>query len=287
MIDAISRISLGKLPELRPDELYHYTDAAALKGILGNGTLWASKYQFMNDSKEFLYAVQLGQSIMSNYLEQASSINTRTILRMTLQMMKSVVSRHCFIVSFSKNRDQLSQWRAYGKKGGYAIRFNFQNLFYYAASKNVRLLECIYRKEEQEECIHQIGSALISDLETTQHPGVSANIFIEKFLLLASIIKHPSFEEEAEWRLVIIGKQDIEFAPKQEYLLPYVNFDLKGASQEHYNNNTYCIEEIMVGPNNKQRLALDSTQLFLNKCNVKNVKKKWKLSSSESSYIIE
>ena len=42
-----------------PDSLYHYTDAAGLKGIVESGVIRATHIAFMNDASEYLHAVSL------------------------------------------------------------------------------------------------------------------------------------------------------------------------------------------------------------------------------------
>src|SRR6516165_1641388 len=42
-----------------PQTLFHYTDAAGLKGIIESGVLRGTHISFMNDSSEYLHAVSL------------------------------------------------------------------------------------------------------------------------------------------------------------------------------------------------------------------------------------
>jgi hypothetical protein len=39
-----------------PSVLYHYTDAAGLRGIVESQTIFASDVEFLNDAQELLYA---------------------------------------------------------------------------------------------------------------------------------------------------------------------------------------------------------------------------------------
>jgi hypothetical protein len=49
---------LNKSP---PPDLYHYTDQNGLLGIMDSGNLWATKVQYLNDSKEFNLAVDMAK----------------------------------------------------------------------------------------------------------------------------------------------------------------------------------------------------------------------------------
>ena len=42
-----------------PEDLYHYTDAGGLHGILKSNTLWATHAAYLNDSQEFIYGTDL------------------------------------------------------------------------------------------------------------------------------------------------------------------------------------------------------------------------------------
>ena len=46
-------------PDPLPDRLYHYTDAGGLYGILKDKNLWATHAAYLNDSREFLYGMDL------------------------------------------------------------------------------------------------------------------------------------------------------------------------------------------------------------------------------------
>lgn len=45
--------------ELPPELLYHYRDSHGLLGIINTRTLWATQFQYLNDSAEFIYANEL------------------------------------------------------------------------------------------------------------------------------------------------------------------------------------------------------------------------------------
>lgn len=42
------------LAEFHP-ELFHYTDAKGLTGIIENQSIWASHYEYLNDSEEIRF----------------------------------------------------------------------------------------------------------------------------------------------------------------------------------------------------------------------------------------
>ncbi|WAC49362.1 DUF2971 domain-containing protein [Asticcacaulis sp. SL142] len=138
-----------KVSEVYPS-LFHYTTYNGLIGILQSQSLWATNYQFLNDSTEFkLAAERLVEEILPHYkkylkdkilsdqrfaqfIESEGGTSKFMDEPSTLvQSMYIATGDEIYITSFSKHTDapvaangHLSQWRAYGADGGYAIEFN-------------------------------------------------------------------------------------------------------------------------------------------------------------------
>ena len=56
----MNRAILGEVLSCRPHgPLYHYTTQVGLLGIVRNREIWATHTQYLNDSREFSYAVQM------------------------------------------------------------------------------------------------------------------------------------------------------------------------------------------------------------------------------------
>jgi hypothetical protein len=53
--------------------LYHYTDWAALRGILTNQAIWFTHYAHLNDPKELTHGIAAAQSIISRLRKIATS----------------------------------------------------------------------------------------------------------------------------------------------------------------------------------------------------------------------
>lgn len=49
-----------------PDSLFHYTTIDGLLGIVQSKTLWASQIQYLNDSVEFYWALNLTREILES-----------------------------------------------------------------------------------------------------------------------------------------------------------------------------------------------------------------------------
>jgi hypothetical protein len=110
-----------------PDILYHYTDAAGLKGIVESGVLRATHISFMNDASESVHA---GSLLLEHVqLEKARATNPLH-LSVLGEMEKGIATRPedvapYFVVCFSAQENSLNQWRAYGRgEGGFSIGFD-------------------------------------------------------------------------------------------------------------------------------------------------------------------
>jgi len=134
-------------PEPLPDNLYHYTDAGGLHGILSGQKLWATHAAYLNDSQEFLYGMQLILDELKQLagdppqppasLPESPEARRELLTTIMPYLMSQALQMHFqqrteflrqnagpFVTCLSAARDQLSQWRGYGAGGGYAIRFD-------------------------------------------------------------------------------------------------------------------------------------------------------------------
>ncbi len=137
-------------------QLYHYTNSAGLQGIIGTDTLWATRYDYLNDSSEIAFAKgELLSRIHPRVREEYEKLITQSPQleqRINQQGGLNVVSQHdaeeyveahykatgdeIYILSFCGQHNDpytsgnglLSQWRGYGAGGGFAIVFNTHRL---------------------------------------------------------------------------------------------------------------------------------------------------------------
>src|SRR5262245_40731502 len=104
--------------------LYHYTTALGLKGILDNQSIWFSDYRNLNDPSELLHGHALCRDV-TRALANGSDSNVVRLLEIVNALMthKNFGTRlDFFIASFSTQRDDLGQWRAYADNGrGFAL----------------------------------------------------------------------------------------------------------------------------------------------------------------------
>jgi hypothetical protein len=102
--------------------LYHYTTSDGLKGIMDANEIWATNFRYVNDLAEFIYANELLSDQIHVKLRSARRLS-RAVLQAILDTPDMLVGAvDIFIACFCVNGDLLSQWRAYGGRGGgYAV----------------------------------------------------------------------------------------------------------------------------------------------------------------------
>jgi hypothetical protein len=109
-----------------PEIIYHYTNAAGLKGILESGILWLSDLTSLNDPSEIIYGFMRALPILQDRvasLHKAGQTFTKNAKAFAESGVLQKIA-HFFVCSFSSQPDDLSQWRAYADQTkGYAIGF--------------------------------------------------------------------------------------------------------------------------------------------------------------------
>ena len=203
-----------------PRQLFHYTDIQGLKGILESNSLWASAAYYLNDLSEIEYGCSLLLGELSSWIEpnKDSKRIAAQVLKHLCDVFKhpgSKLSRslNIYVTCFCEKDNLLSQWRAYGLKGGYALGFRqrMDLILKVAGPFNVKLAKVVYDKNKQLERVRGVLREVIVavDAEFGDTPVTANNLETDIVVLLQELLldeivrfKHPSFEDEREWRLV-------------------------------------------------------------------------------------
>ena len=111
-------------------ELFHYTDAAGLNGIIKTQTLWATHYKHLKDAEEVdHYFKDRLPDVLGNNAGEAIA-NWRTKLFVDDDpLAEPYITSFCTTSNEKvKKHGLLSQWRGYSQGGGYAIVFKTSGL---------------------------------------------------------------------------------------------------------------------------------------------------------------
>jgi len=258
---------IGQLLSAQPPaELFHYTSPQGLLGILTSGELWASKAIFMNDTAEFRLALELARA------EVRSRSLPEKLEQKFLEDVDSIKAVNVFICSFSEQGDLLSQWRGYCPPGaGYSLGFTSRYLREVAKRSGLFYLgKCTYQHVEQVEVVRELVDAALVQKPATdvleargnpskdqKHPlfGMS---FQDALAFAAPLLKHETFSEEKEWRLISepISYHHPAFShrPGRTHLVPYFRLSLSDALVEH----PVLLRRLVIGPTPHPDLAKDS-----------------------------
>jgi hypothetical protein len=247
-------------------KLFHYTSAEGILGIFGNQSLWPTQIQYMNDSKEFQHSLDIAKCLIANKKHSTTEhlMKFYEALELTLEVSDGA---RTFIFSMTENPDQLSQWRGYCGLGGYSIGFDLPTLQAIAAKQNFRLAKCIYDDDKKVELIEvEIEKAVRFFSQNNNRSDYSKIVRESKFygamLNVGSIMKHSSFAEENEWRLIggpFSCKLPMSgWRPKNGVLLPYYQIMLERDAE-----GFLPISEIYIGPCNDKKLSKNALDMYL------------------------
>jgi hypothetical protein len=273
-----------------PAQLYHYTDARALKSIVGSGELWATNALFMNDQTEIFHAGNLlGRAVYGPEVDKPGAWPPEGTCSSADAAMRRVLSRlnsyvEVYVFCFCSRSDLLSQWRGYGQGGGYEIGFSSEEVTALGGG-GLSLVPVIYDEEEQERRTRELvdGWRAVFDEELPAGddwaPAMAAFLFAQSFGRLAVSFKNAAFKEEEEWRLFYIrprlpqalpGEQfTLDFFTRDGLVVPYVRFapasDKGGSTGAEAATARLPIKSIRVGPHRYPPLAASGVWQLLNR----------------------
>lgn len=257
-----------------PSSLFHYTDQSGLRGIIKTKSLWFTNIFYLNDTTEFYYTFKL----LSDELDKKSENDTSII-----QFLKDLATYEdywgfvmCFVCSFSKKSDDLSQWRAYSDDGcGYCIEFDSKKIAEIACEKSLILTQCLYDKNIQRKKIEHIIDEILAAFKENGTMAGEPKLkkigkdFGQKLLLLASEFKDKNFKEEAEWRLVNFDLKSkgmsLDFRQSKTMLIPYQEIIIAQGAE---GSEKMPIKRIIIGPTNHEKLSKKAVEDLLMACSI-------------------
>jgi hypothetical protein len=220
--------------------LFHYASQRGLLGIISSKKIWATNIMYMNDATELLYAIDIAQKATKKLLPHLEGREKAFLdkFESDLEVLPEFGAKGVYISSFSEESDLLSQWRGYCSEGnGFSIGFDFNSkLSTTILRQRLKLVKCEYIPEKQIDIIVGFLTEAVKTLQqyisTDKIVEISLHntITLLKFIETASSIKHPSFAEEKEWRLVTgpisITSDEVKYRSSKTTLVPYFEMEL-------------------------------------------------------------
>ena len=176
-----------------------------------------------------------------------SKLARKCLTAMEESVISGMESINVCVCSFSERGDVLSQWRAYGgATSGFAVGFSGAALRE-VSEEHGWLVPVIYDGVQQRRLVRKLlGDTLEENLNEYHHEKVVGvgNLFAYLYRY-APILKHHSFEEEREWRIItrplLCSNDRFGYRPGGSMLIPYFRLPLAG-------DKTLGIREIVIGP---------------------------------------
>lgn len=212
-------------------DVWHYTDASGLEGIVSSGELRASSTVLLNDPQELRYGARRISRWWNANRDRiaADASGLRPIVDNHLDgFQKTVLGNPAYVVCASERR-LLSQWRNYASSKGFAIRLDASKSYGIVddpvdgapkdaprttstPKKALTLLptwvRVAYKQDQQDEVISKTFEWLAMKVGPVgrllaANDDVNATTLVEAYVAaLAASMKHPAYREEREVRLI-------------------------------------------------------------------------------------
>jgi hypothetical protein len=263
--------------------IWHYTDGSGLLGILESCTLHGTQIAALNDKNEAVLGTELYRQAIRDLARTATDEAHASFLNSVLDITEDNPdnpahgSSVSYVCCLSANRDELTQWERYGRKGaahnwGYAIAFDHQ----LPGHKSI-LFKVLYSRERQEAAAKAVAQATLDYFlkgliaEPQRNPSQWGQDFFTIWDLciypLAGAIKDAHWEKENEYRIYFDGwgapLDDFGFKQRDSMLSRY--FILRTTFQENGKRGLLPIREIMIGPGNHPAFTRVNIELLLKK----------------------
>lgn len=244
--------------------LYHYTSLSGLEAIIESRTIWASEIRYLNDAAEMHHTAAVLREEIEKRLRQGTG-SKELLERFREWILDRLVNGNMlFVVSFTTNGNLLSQWRGYGNVGkGVSLGFAPGAVYDCAELQGFEVGRCIYDEATQ----RRIAQGVVTALERSAAKAAdreAERLFVSlegDLLRIATLLKHPSFKEEDEWRVVSpVLSEDSEdrvcYREGISMLVPYIKFGLDCTTKLQF-------EHIVLGPTPNITLSMSSLARFL------------------------
>jgi len=259
--------------------LWHYTSPDAAHKIIESKEVWLTHIRYLNDSREYVDAIDVALHWLYEHCPEEWRAAGRWLLDWIESSRRGTMDDHVYVASFSGREDDLSQWRAYARTGGFALGFSLDALRRLVSSLDyLELQPCMYEPEAKLDRVAGLFTHHIENAATRL--GGLANVgrqasgdrayhlavmgvrteFFRSFNLTAALIKDAAFKAEDEWRLVTKpgfgNRPPTRFRATPSLLVPYISVSLGG--------DAAALTAVTVGPCSHPELNEDAIRMRCN-----------------------
>jgi len=281
--------------------IYHYTSADGITGIIDKHEIWMSNTAFMNDTTE-LNMLQSAKGIFKDNDFVNDAVKHEWYEMLERQRFNENRQIDYYMASFSRKKDSLEQWRAYGN---FCIGFDARKL---AVRKRVFLYSCLYTESDIQRWV--LKKEKIDEWKSLGGDEEKRNGAYNLFYVASMKYKNNHFKSEKEIRLIASSHHNwfydnspemyeddlpIHFRrhPVYGFPVPYVKFFIEHEGNDNVRRiketekemkerklkeeatkprKLLPITEVIVGPMAHQTEAKVACQILLSERGYKNVK---------------
>ncbi len=260
--------------------IWHYTGAEAFLKIVETGTIYATQVSCLNDSTEIRYGEELVRAAFSE-MRKSVSKNKFAILESVLNQFypdqtPSQPIYDWFVSCFSQQRDDLSQWRAYGGgENGIAIGFLARGFF----SPNNTLARVSYKRATHTRVAIRLAHATLrfyllglknrAPEEHTMWESDFIAHWIGLLNKLAPMVKDFAFHGEKEYRVIHAYQawevDQLHFRQKQSLISMHLPLAFPPPNADSAQSKMLPITEVMIGPGRHKDISRISAYVFMRK----------------------
>lgn len=241
--------------------VYHYTSIDSFIGMIENSrksndkahlAFWASSIFTMNDPLEFQYGIGLINALAKDFedkkqIEDKYKLSTSFVdelkINPVFKSIDNLLDRYFvnppktpFVISFSRNEDDLAMWNLYGDKGkGLCLHFS-EDIPPFTETDTIishRLMDVDYSGDiKNNKTLYSIFEKTYSEyLKSSHNKGILNELFVHRCWSMARIyhflcpfLKHHKYKNEQEVR--ISGSPNnishVRYRTRNANIIPYV-----------------------------------------------------------------
>lgn len=260
------------------ENLYHYTDFNAMRGIITNGEIWLWNLRRMNDSQEMQYFIKELKLAVKNQIEPSDYQKMEQLFDINLKNFDKLSS---YASCFSEYADDAAQWSRYSKNGqGVCIAFNKELLKKIGDAGHTPLCKVSYSKNcDDLEIVKKLAD--IIKHETDFQSDHVREIFND-LVTSSPLFKHPSFISEKEYRLVSLPYNVSEYLGEPHFFVEETNIKkyfilyLRNVCEKLGYKYSDLFNEVCIGP--QARVTKDVLADYFESTGMKDLCDKIKLS---------
>lgn len=257
-----------------PEELYHYTGAVGVEGILREKAMRATNFSFLNDPTEVQYGHNLVLQVLKQKQDRTRSHREKLLAAIKKSLRNQAVSE-VYVCCFTECRDDLSQWRAYGTATGarYCLGFRADDLFKARVAKQeCEFSRVEYDEQKQREPIETVLEKAIdfADRGLSEPDALKiAEAAARRLARLLPQMKSPAYDAEEEWRVIrwipSAEVSELCFDATRGIIRPYVAFPLAAQAEQ-----IPVVELIVLAPG-RERPAVKSADMLLRRYGIRDL----------------